>query len=259
MSPSFEFAGCVVVVTGGAKGIGKGISEAFLAAGATVVTCGRRPPDSLPVAGGREAEFVACDVRDPAAVDACFGSIVAKHGRFDVLINNAGGAPPHDAATVPARLAERIVQLNLLAPLYCAQAANRHMQPQGSGAIVNISSVAGARPAPGSAAYGAAKAGLLSLSRSLAMEWGPAVRVNAIIVGLMAADNLDDFYGGPAGVKRIDAMLPLGRMGKPQDIAAACLYLASPFAAYVSGATLEVHGGGERPVFQYLADNANRS
>jgi len=88
------------------------------------------------------------------------------------------------------------------------------------------------------------------------MELGPKVRVNAIIVGLMAADNLE-FYGGRDAVRRIDAMLPLGRMGKPADIAAACLYLASPFAAYVSGATLEVHGGGERPVFLYLAENAS--
>lgn len=256
MSAQFDFAGSVVVVTGGARGIGRGIAEAFLEAGAVVITCGRRPPDSLPTtAAGRTAEFHPCDVRDPAAVDAFFDGVMARHGRLDVLINNAGGSPPHNAADIPARLAERIVQLNLLAPLYCAQAANRHFQAQGSGAIVNISSVAGARPAPGSAAYGAAKAGLLSLSRSLAMEWGPKVRVNAIIVGLMAADNLD-FYGGAAGVRRIDAMLPLGRMGKPADIAAACLYLASPFAAYVSGATLEVHGGGERPVFQYLAENA---
>ena len=255
MSAQFDFAGSVVVVTGGAKGIGRGIAEAFLAAGATVVTCGRRPPESLPAVDGRIAEFHACDVRDAAAVDAFFAAVMARQGRLDVLINNAGGSPPHMAADIPPRLAERIVQLNLLAPLYCAQAANRHFQAQGSGAIVNIASVAAARPAPGSAAYGAAKAGLLSLSRSLAMEWGPKVRVNAIIVGLMAADNLD-FYGGAEGVRRIDAMLPLGRMGKPADIAAACLYLASPFAAYVSGATLEVHGGGERPVFQYLAENA---
>ena len=253
MSLSFDFAGSVVVVTGGRKGLGRGISEAFLAAGAVVVVCGRQAPPTLPAAAGRSAEFLPCDVRDAAAVAAFFEAVVAQHGRLDVLVNNAGGAPPHTAADVSARLAERIIQLNLLGPLYCAQAAYRQMLQQGSGAIINIASVAGARPTPGSATYGAAKAGLLNLSRSLAMEWGPQVRVNAIVAGLMAADNLDEFYGGAAGVKRIDAMLPLGRMGKPEDIAAACLYLASPMAAYVSGATLEVHGGGEPPAFLYLA------
>ncbi|MEY4375580.1 MAG: hypothetical protein RJB26_130, partial [Pseudomonadota bacterium] len=90
MSPSFDFAGRVVVVTGGAKGIGKGIAEAFLEAGATVVTCGRRPPEALPAAAGREAEFVVCDVRDATAVDAFFAEVVARHGRLDALVNNAG-------------------------------------------------------------------------------------------------------------------------------------------------------------------------
>ena len=248
--------GYVVLVTGGAKGIGRGIAEAFLETGATVVVCGRNPPDSLPHAGGRTAVFMACDVRDAEAVGRLFAEIERTQGRLDVLVNNAGGTPSMDAATASPRLTEKIIQLNLVGPLHCAQAANRLMQKQATGgSIVNIASVAGGlRPSPTTAAYGAAKAGLLSATESLAMEWGPKVRVNAVIAGLVATEHSGDHYGGVEGVRRIGEMFPLKRMAEPADVAAACLYLASPLAAYVSGAQLAVHGGGERPVFLYLAD-----
>ncbi len=247
--------GAVVLVTGGARGIGRGIAESFLGAGATVVICGRTAPATLPATQDRTARFVACDVRDPQSVTELFERIAADHGRLDVLVNNAGGSPAADAATASPRLAERIVQLNLLGPFYCAQAANRLMQQQDSGGvIINIASVSGVRPSPGTAMYGAAKAGLLSLTESLAMEWGPKVRVNAIIAGLIATESASEHYGGPEGMRRVGAMLPLRRMGEPADIAAACLYLASPLATYVSGARLAVHGGGERPVFLYLSE-----
>jgi NAD(P)-dependent dehydrogenase (short-subunit alcohol dehydrogenase family) len=212
-------------------------------------------PAAPPAAENRSARFIACDVRDPQAVAEMFERIAADYGRLDVLVNNAGGSPAAEAATSSPRLAERVVQLNLLAPFYCAQAANRLMQKQDEGGvIINIASVSGIRPSPGTAVYGAAKAGLLSLTESLAMEWGPKVRVNAVIAGLIATESAEEHYGGPEGMRRIDAMLPLGRMGRPSDVAAACLYLASPLAAYVSGARLAVHGGGERPVFLYLAE-----
>jgi NAD(P)-dependent dehydrogenase (short-subunit alcohol dehydrogenase family) len=248
--------GRVALVTGGTSGIGRGIAQAFLASGATVVVCGRHTPNEVAVHAARSAEFIACDVRDAAQVERLCGEIESRHGRLDVLVNNAGGAPPVDAATAAPRLTEKIIQLNLLAPLLCAQAANRLMQKQESGgSIINIASVAGGvRPAPSAAAYGAAKAGLLSATESLAMEWGPKVRVNAIIAGLVLTETSLDHYGGESGVARIAQMLPLGRMAEPADIAAACLYLASPLAAYVSGARLAVHGGGERPVFLYLAE-----
>ncbi|NNC55666.1 MAG: SDR family oxidoreductase, partial [Pseudomonadales bacterium] len=108
-------------------------------------------------------------------------------------------------------------------------------------------------PSPGTAAYGAAKAGLLSATRSLAQEWGPKVRVNAIVVGLVHHDAGVEHYGGEEGFKRVAEMLPLKRMAQPSDIADACLYLTSEQAAYISGASLEVDGGGEAPVFLYLA------
>jgi len=251
--------GTVVLVTGGSRGIGAGIARAFLGAGAEVVICGRNaPPEAqLPASGGRRAQFMSCDVRDAEAVTRMFGDIAARYGHLDVLVNNAGGGPPGELATAPARLIERIIQLNLIAPLLCAQVANQLMQAQTEGgSIINIGSVAGGRPAPGSAAYGAAKAGLLHATESLAMEFGPKVRVNGIVAGFVATESATEHYGGAEGIERISAMFPLKRLAAPSDIADACLYLASPLAAYVSGALLAVHGGGERPVFLYLAKGA---
>ena len=122
------------------------------------------------------------------------------------------------------------------------------------GNIVNISSVSGVRPSPGTSVYSAAKAGLLGLTRSLAAEWGPMIRVNAIVVGLVDTEGDALPYGTKAAQEAIAASFPLRRMGAPADIAAAVLYLASPMAAYVSGAALEVHGGGERPLFLDLVE-----
>ena len=252
-----DFDGRCVIVTGGAKGIGKGITEAFLAAGADVVVCGRTEPDArdLPTAIGadgtaRQAVFVTADVRDPDQAAALIAAAVDRFGRLDVLINNAGGSPHVDAATASPRFSTSIVALNLLAPLHCAQAANVVMQGQSSGGcIVNIASVSGLRPSPGTAAYGAAKAGLISLSQSLAVEWAPLVRVNALSAGLVATESADDHYGGPAGTAAVAATVPQGRFGTPYDIAGICLFLASPLAAYVTGANVVAHGGGERPAF----------
>jgi NAD(P)-dependent dehydrogenase (short-subunit alcohol dehydrogenase family) len=131
-----------------------------------------------------------------------------------------------------------------------AQAANRVMQGQDDGgAIVNISSVSGTRPTPGTAAYGAAKAGLLNLTQTLAVEWAPRVRVNAVIAGLIATEQAHLFYGDEAAQARVAATVPMGRLGTPADVAAACLYLSSPAASFVTGAALPVHGGNERPAY----------
>ena len=245
MAIAIDLAGRVVLVTGGNKGIGAGITGAFLAAGASVVTCARS--ESPTVAG---AEHRVCDVRDAEAIAALVEGIVADHGRLDVLVNNAGGAPYAAAADASPRFHDKIVGLNLLAPLLVAQAANRVMQGQESGgAIVNISSVSALRPSPGTAAYGAAKAGLDSLTTSLAIEWAPRVRVNSIDVGLCRTEHTDDHYGGDAGVAAIERTIPLGRMATPTEVGNVAVFLASDLASYVSGATLACHGGGEPPVF----------
>jgi len=250
MQENLDMHGKVVIITGGARGVGAGITRCFLAAGATVAITGRNAPESLPEAAGRTAEFWQADVRDYEQMSACIDAIVARHGRIDVLVNNAGGAPAADAATVSPRFSESIIRLNLLAPLNCAQLANRVMQQQESGgSIINIASVSAIRPSPGTAAYGAAKAGLVNLCTSLAVEWAPRVRINAVIAGLVETEQAHLHYGDNEGVAAVGRTIPLGRMAVPADIGNACLFLASPLAAYISGTAITVHGGGEAPAF----------
>jgi NAD(P)-dependent dehydrogenase (short-subunit alcohol dehydrogenase family) len=238
------FAGQVVLVTGGARGVGLGIVRGFADAGATVVTCGRTSVADLGV------RYVQADVRDVSQVDSLVSTVVGEFGRIDVVVNNAGGAPPAPAATASPRLHEKIIALNLVAPLHVSQRANAVMQDQDSGGvIVMIGSVSGTRPSPGTAAYGAAKAGLANLASSLAVEWAPKVRVNTVVVGPVDTELSHLHYGDEAGVAAVGATIPAGRMATPADVAQACLYLASPAAAYVTGSTLTVHGGGERPAF----------
>lgn len=258
MSDPLDLSAKAVLITGGGRGIGRGIAEAFLEAGADVAVCGRKEPEELPSAGGRSAIFVAADVRDAEQVEAMVSKVVERLGRLDVLVNNAGGAPFADAATVSPRFSEKVIQLNLIAALHGAQQANRVMQGQDSGGvIINIASVSGVRPSPGTAAYGAAKAGLINLTGSLAIEWGPKVRVNAVSAGMIRTEQAHLHYGDEAGVARIADTIPLKRLGTPGDVAGACLYLASPLASYVSGANLVLHGGGETPAF-LTAANADR-
>jgi len=247
---SLDFTGKVALVTGGSRGVGRGIAERFLAAGGDVVVCGRNEPDALPQADGREAHFLAADVRDPEQIDRLFAETVAHRGRLDVLVANAGGAPAADAATASPRFHEKIIHLNLVAPLHCAQRANATMQAQPEGGVVLfITSVSGMRPSPGTAAYGAAKAGLISLAQSLAVEWAPKVRVAAVAAGMVRTEQSHLHYGDEAGIAAVGATVPLGRIADPSDVGDACLYLASPLARYVSGATLLLHGGGEKPAF----------
>jgi NAD(P)-dependent dehydrogenase (short-subunit alcohol dehydrogenase family) len=238
-----EVDGLVVLVTGGTRGIGRGIADRLAEAGATVAVCGRTPTDDLPSG----ARFFPADVREPDQVAALVDAVASEWGRLDVVVNNAGGAPYADAATASPRFATAILDLNLVAPFVVAQAANRLMQDQdGGGAIVNIASVSGLRPSPGAALYGAAKAGLLNLTQTLALEWAPKVRVNCVSAGLIATEEVGVQYGDPETVARVAATVPLGRMGTPADVADAVCFLASPGAAFISGANLVVHGGGER-------------
>jgi len=259
MDEVLDYTGNVVIVTGGARGVGRGISERFLEAGARVVICGRSDPESLPVAEGREALFTPADVRDVEQIESVVAFAKEKCGRLDVLINNAGGAPEADAATVSPRFSESIIRLNLIAPLNFAQKANALMQEQAEGGvIINIASVSAIRPSPGTAAYGAAKAGLLSLTQSLAVEWAPRVRVNAVIAGMIRTEQAHLHYGDEEGIAAVGNTVPLERMGEPSDVGDTCLYLASPLASYVSGASILMHGGGEKPAFLAAAKNTSK-
>ncbi|CRZ19053.1 SDR family oxidoreductase [Mycolicibacterium neworleansense] len=234
--------GKVVLVTGGVRGVGAGISAVFAGQGATVVTCARRPVEGLPY------EFRSCDVRDDESVAGLIDAIVAKHGRLDVVVNNAGGSPYVAAADASAKFSTKIIELNLLGPLSVSQHANAVMQKQETGGvIVNISSVSAHRPTPGTAAYGAAKAGIDNLTTTLAVEWAPKVRVNSVVVGMVETEQSELFYGDAESIAAISRNVPLGRLAKPADIGWATAFLASDAASYVSGASLEVHGGGEPP------------
>jgi NAD(P)-dependent dehydrogenase (short-subunit alcohol dehydrogenase family) len=249
MAIPLDLTGRVALVTGGTKGIGAAVADRLAQTGAMVVVCARHPPRTP------SHVFKECDVRDADEVSALIDDIAASYGRLDVVVNNAGGSPRADAAVASARFSEAIIRLNLLAPLQVAQAANRVMQLQESGgAIINVASVSGIRPSPGTAAYGAAKAGLLSLTQSLAVEWAPKVRVNAVSAGLVATEDSLEHYGGPEGLARVAVTVPIGRFATPIEIANAVVFLASPLATYATGANLVLHGGGEWPAFLRAAD-----
>jgi len=253
---AFDFSGKVVLVTGGTKGIGAAIARAFLDAGATVYVCGRTPPGEInpeasAVDGGTRSapRFMAADVRDIEALDALLARIEHEAGQLDVVVNNAGGAPFVLAAQASPRFTESVIRLNLLAPLQLAQRANTLMQKQATGGVLLfIGSVSGLRPSPGTAAYGAAKAGIVSAVRSLAVEWAPKVRVCAVSPSLVQTEAASSGHIGSdsdidGALAKIAATVPAGRLATPDDIASACLFLASPHAS-----------GGEMPAFLGATD-----
>jgi NAD(P)-dependent dehydrogenase (short-subunit alcohol dehydrogenase family) len=218
----------IALVVGGARGVGRGITDALVATGVQVAVATRDQPEELPSG----ARWFGADVREPDGATALVAAVVEHHGRLDVLVNSAGGSPAASTSTSAPSFTSAILTINLLGPLHVAVAANEVMQGQDTGgAIVNLATLGAMRAAPGTAAYAAAKAGLLSLTQSLAVEWAPKVRVNAVSYDLA------------------DESVPVGRAGTPADVAAAVVHLASPGAGYVSGANLVVHGGGQRPAY----------
>ena len=238
--------GQVAIVTGGTRGIGACIAAALQQAGARVVVCGRNRPETLPDG----LIFQAADIRDPDQAADLVNAVVREHGRLDIVVNNAGGSPRVAACEASPRFFDAILRLNLHAAMYMAQAAYLPFKNAGGGSIINIASVSGIRPSPGTAAYGAAKAGLLNLTQSLAQEWGPdGIRVNALIVGLVQTEASENTYGGAAAQNAVGQSLPLRRMGTGDDVAGAVLWLCSDLANWVSGARINVDGGGERPYY----------
>ncbi|MFF5233499.1 SDR family oxidoreductase [Dactylosporangium sp. NPDC000521] len=250
MSPSSNGSEPAALVTGGTRGIGREIAARLAGAGFQVLVCGRREPADLPAG----VVFTAADVREPDEAAALVTTAVDRFGRLDLLVNNAGGSPAVPAATASPNLVTAVVRLNLLAPFFVAQAANAVMQTQpGGGLIVNIGSVSALRPAPGTAAYAAAKAGLEVLTRALALEWAPKVRVNTVTAGVVRTDDNAAHYGDEDALAAVAATVPMGRMATPADIADAVLLLASPLAAYLTGASLLVDGGGQLPRYTETA------
>ncbi len=253
--PEKNFQGQVVVVTGGTKGIGKVIAENFLRVGAEVVVCARNAPEDPVAYDDRQAKFITCDVRDHEQIKAVIALCDEEYGKLDVLVNNAGGAPPADSLTASERFTRSVIDLNLVSPiLFSQEAANLIRKSSGTGVILNISSVSGMRANPLGVAYGAAKAGVINATETLALEWGPDIRVISITAGLILTEESRHFYGDDESVAKIAATLPMQRLGSPQDVANACLFAASDKAEWMSGSNIVLHGGGDKPTYLEATD-----
>jgi NAD(P)-dependent dehydrogenase (short-subunit alcohol dehydrogenase family) len=241
-------AGRVVIVTGGSRGVGRGIVRRFHEAGADVVICGRNEPSEPVADAGKTALFVQANVRDPDQIKAVVEATVKAHGRLDVLVNNAGGTSPSDTKTASPRYQSAVIDLNLVAPLNFSVAAYHVMADQEEGgSILFMSSVAADVPDPVSPAYAAAKAGIANLCSALAMDFAPKVRVNTITGGLILTPDSEAFYG-PGGSLVVNR-IPLRRLGTPEDIGDACLLLSEPrYASWITGANLACHGGLMVPI-----------
>ena len=245
-----DFRGQKIIVTGGGRGIGRGITKAFAKAGAEVIICARNKPEDFSDDISQKIHFTALDIRLPDSAEKLIEFSTYHEGELTTLINNAGGSPAIASEEASASLTEKVIQLNLLAPIFLSQATYKHMKKHHiKGSIINISSVSAIRSSPTTVAYGAAKAGLLNMTTSLAMEWAPHIRVNAIIAGLIKTEASKKHYGGEKGMHYLAQSLPMKRMGKPDDIAHTCLFLADAKSSYISGACVEVFGGGEPPSF----------
>lgn len=270
---TMKFDGKVVIVTGGNRGVGLGIARRFLQEGATVATCSRRNLDAPPAAEGIEGArqrslHRKCNHRHWKEIDAFVTEVVERFGRLDILINNAGGALPlkkvEEVGKVPAEATgirlddidpefvaplfhRLVIENNLIGPLWFALRAYRQMaQQETGGSIVNISSGA-SHPAgsPHLVSYGAAKSGLNHFTKSLAVEWGPKVRVNCLALGPFLTEHMRDLVlpKDPAAQKEYFSSVPLGRAGEPEEVGDACLFLCSKAAEFINGATIAMDGG----------------
>ncbi|MDB0042346.1 SDR family oxidoreductase [Gammaproteobacteria bacterium] len=251
---NINFKNKTVVITGGSKGIGLEITKTFLKHQANVIILARNKPKRKIQSKGNAGYFIECDIRNTESIDTVIKDIASKYKSIDVLINNAGGAPMADSLTASPKFHEAIIDLNLTAPLNLSQKIAKKMIKQKTVSnIINISSVTATRPTPGSAAYGAAKGALVNLTKTLAVEWAPKIKVNSIIVGYIETENSILHYGSKSEIKKVAKTIPLKRMGQPQDVANACVFFASDLAEWVTGSALEVHGGGESPAYLDVA------
>lgn len=251
---NINFKNKTVVITGGSKGIGLEITKTFLKHQANVIILARNKPKRKIQSKDNAGYFIECDIRNTESIDSAIKDIASKYKSIDVLINNAGGAPMADSLTASPKFHEAIIDLNLTAPLNLSQKIAKKMIKQKTVSnIINISSVTATRPTPGSAAYGAAKGALVNLTKTLAVEWAPKIKVNSIIVGYIETENSILHYGSKSEIKKVAKTIPLKRMGQPQDVANACVFFASDLAEWVTGSALEVHGGGESPAYLDVA------
>ncbi|MCL4104456.1 UNVERIFIED_CONTAM: hypothetical protein GTU68_047418 [Idotea baltica] len=247
----FALTDKVAIITGAGKGIGAEIARVFASAGADVVLAARTESDLKAVAAevealGRRALTVVTDVMEFDQLQTLADHTIAEFGRIDILVNNAGGAPPKPMSHSSAKEFEAAFRFNVSTAFELSRICVPLMvDTAGEGAIVNISSVAGQYPAPCFASYGTAKAGLSFLTKELAAEYAPKIRVNAIAVGSTKTDALNSILNEEIEQTMVD-LTPMARLGEVEDIAMGALYLCSPAASYVTGDVLGVNGGLER-------------
>ncbi|HEU5430691.1 MAG TPA: SDR family NAD(P)-dependent oxidoreductase [Thermomicrobiales bacterium] len=246
-----RFSGKTAVVTGGANGIGLGVARRLASEGA-VVWIADVDPEVTAIAASFGGAGVRCDVADAAAVDALVADVLARRGRLDVLVANAGVGGGARVAELSDDLFRRLLTTNLDGVFHACRAA-RAMEPQRAGAIVTVSSVFGRDAPAGSAAYGAAKAGVIALTQALARELGPSgIRVNAVCPGHIMTEHYVAAVGRRAAATGRSAeavfadelaAVPLGRFGGPDDVAAVVAFLASADAGYLTGQAINIDGG----------------
>lgn len=252
-----QLDGQIAVVTGGAQGLGLGIARQLASDGASVVIADRQEDKAHEEAAKlRAVRAVALDITDSAAVTSFFAALVAQEGRIDILVNNAGtGQQVAPIVALEDAEWQRVIDATLTGAFYCCRAAGRIMEEQEAGCIVNISSINGQNPAALVAAYNVAKAGIISLTRTLALELAAyGVRVNAVCPGPvytafnqrnMAQRRVTLGISEEEMIERIRAAIPLGRWGEPEDIAQSVAFLCSPAASWITGEVLRVSGGME--------------
>jgi NAD(P)-dependent dehydrogenase (short-subunit alcohol dehydrogenase family) len=240
----------VVLITGALTGIGRATALAFAEKGAQMVVSGRREAAGKTLVEdlrklGAEAEFIAADVRSDADMKALIDGTVARFGRLDAAVNNAGTeGKPGPVSEQTAEIYADTFDTNVLGTLLAMKHELRVMQAQGSGSIVNISSAYGHEGAAGASVYAASKHAVEGLTKSAALEVAKSgVRVNAIAPGPVNTGMLDRFTGGPEGMAYMASIVPLGRIGKPEEIAHAVVFASSPEASFLTGHIINVDGG----------------
>jgi len=244
------FASKRVIVSGGGTGIGRATARELASLGALVVLCSRAPEHLDPtvqeiVASGGRAEGIVCNIRDPQAVTALFDEVIKRHGGVDALVNNAGGQFMSPAEAISPKGWHAVIETNLTGTFYMCQAAYAHGMKEHGGAIVNIV-VENSHGFPLVSHSGAARAGVVNLTKTLALEWAQhGIRINSVAPGIIDSSGLKHYpMGVTEHLQRVGREVPAGRMGTESEVAAAVIYLLSPAAAFISGTTLRVDGGG---------------